>query len=153
MPIVPKCVLCWLIAGALLGGCSSGDEQSRNVAATASAREFTDQEKRAARTLSISQLGTPPAAGSAYDKAILCSIALESLAVRFGDLEALNQEQVRALSLARNSYERQARALGNERGRSAEELRTDRQRVATENSDQGARLRTAIGCLQSLQGA
>jgi hypothetical protein len=61
----------------------------------------------------------------------------------------LNAEQQRALAQASRLFDREVERLA--AGKSAAQVEQDRQRVASNNPEQGRAVQIAIGCLRQLQ--
>lgn len=115
------------------------------------AREFSAEDKRAAQALSIGNQAALTGAATAYDRALLCNIALDSLIEQLQERGALTTEQQRAFGEVQRLYERRlAQAAG---GKSQEELATDRTQAEEANPEPSTRAQIAIGCLRQLQRA
>lgn len=114
-------------------------------------REFSAEDKRAARALSIGNQAALTGAATAYDRALLCNIALDSLTEQLQERGALTTEQQRAFAEVQQLYERRlAQASG---GKSQEQLATDRTEAEEANPEPSTQAQIAIGCLRQLQQA
>lgn len=129
----------------------SGDDESATDVAKASAPQFSEEDKRAARALSIGDSRAIESSDSPYAQALLCNHAVQSIATRLRSAGSLNAEQLRGFDQTRVFYERQVLGLGKQEGKSASQIQQDRQETATANPDAAANARLAIACLQMLQ--
>lgn len=141
-----------LAAGLFLSlvSCSGGEERGKE-AAKAPERQFSEEDKRAARALSIGDSRAIESSGSPYAQALLCNNAVQSIADRLRSAGSLNAEQLRGFDQTRAYYDRQVFGLGKQEGKSASQIQQDRKQTAAANPEPAANARLAIACLQMLQ--
>lgn len=140
----------WLPAAILVlmfSGCSrpsSSLDQSAQVAS----RSFSDDDRRAARSLSIGNVGALESLTSPFEQALLCSLALEEMIGRVGESGiAIPDAQKKVLDQARRIYERRA----SEGAQEAEAgLQEARQRIKDRYPEPAQRAQISVGCLQKL---
>lgn len=131
---------------ALLPSCSSGSTRDAD-SSTEAATEFTQDDKRAARALSLTNAGTTERTDDPQEQARLCSSAIEALRVRLRDSAVLSDEQMLALGEAKAIYDRRIRGVV----ASASEAANDQPEQAEGDASPAEQARLAIGCLQDLQ--
>jgi hypothetical protein len=133
-----------MIAATLgVGACSTSadpPEQQKSLVR----QQFTDQDKRIARALSLGGDDILRKAKPQYE-ATLCSLALDAIEDNVKDSGILSSEQRRALKQAEAIF--QLRAVT---GLSAEESEQTRRAVETAYPERSTRARFAIGCLRNL---
>lgn len=115
------------------------------------AREFSEEDKRVASALSLSQGEAAMQAEGPYARALLCSHGIEVLAMRFGDGAGLSDHQREAMVQARAYFAQQLRAVGEDEGKTAREISADLEQTAQDNYNDGESIRTAASCLRRLQ--
>lgn len=135
--------LCSLVAFGLMGACSSADVPKANGDMSYQ-KEFTADDKRVAKVLSIGGEDSIPDASPQY-RATLCSLALESIADRMLGEGILTNEQQEAFTSAQSLYSRRAAANASVEERA--QLVSD---VETSYPNRSERARFAIGCLRDL---
>jgi hypothetical protein len=148
--ILSKAALAAALCLVSLTACSGGEESGRK-AAEAQERRFSEEDKRAARALSIGDSRAIEGSDSPYAQALLCNHAVQSIADRLRSAGSLNAEQLRGFDQTRAYYERQLLGRGKLEGKSASQIQKDRQKTAAANPDPVANARLAIACLQMLQ--
>lgn len=115
-------------------------------------REFSEQEKRAARALSISNIELAARAEEEpYAQALLCRHGLAELAGFIDESAGLNGEHEEALRQAEALYDQRLRDLAGASGKPSGDIPRDLERTAQENPNRAANVRTAVACLQELQ--
>lgn len=107
-------------------------------------RIYSAEDKRIAQLLSIGETAAQDSS-SPRDQALLCSIALQSIANRLRQSGALSEAQLQAFAKAQNLYLKRAAI-----GRSATELATAKSAMETAHPESSERARLAIGCLRNL---
>lgn len=137
-----------ILAASSLTGCSSSEESSAR--SSEQPREFSAEDKRAARALSISNNPAVINAESAYARALLCRNGIGALADQFEKARGLSDEQRQAVERARAHFDEQLRALGHREGKSESDMRSDLETVAQENVDAAENARIANACLRRL---
>lgn len=126
----------------LLGACSARDVPQKQ--GTPVQKTFTAEDRRVARALLIGGEGSAPNASPQY-RAVLCSVALETVADRMRGKGILTAEQERVFAQAQSIYARRSSA-----GRSVEEREALLKEVRDRYPDEGDRAPFAIGCLYDL---
>lgn len=144
-----KTVLCALLVSGALPGCS--DESALRAPPSEKAREFGEQDKAAARALSIGNNEAMASADSPYAQALLCRHGIEVIADRLRQSGGFSDEQVQGIAQAQTYFDRRLRVLADSEGKSASDIRSDLAKTATDNPDIGVNARIAIACLQKLQ--
>lgn len=115
---------------------------------------FSEEDKRAARALSISNNQAVIDATSPYARALLCSNAIETLAERFqGARGPMMDEQRQAMEQARAYFREQLSALAEREGKSDAELTNDMDETREQHADPAENAQIAIACLRRLQEA
>ncbi|TCD06728.1 hypothetical protein EYB45_03305 [Erythrobacteraceae bacterium CFH 75059] len=115
---------------------------------TAAGRTPSAEERRAAQSLSIGNQQAL-AAATPYDRALLCSFALEALDGQLRERGLLNDAQRQAFAQMRAEFARQLRATAGERAEA--DVARDRQTVAEAHPEPGDQAQIAIGCLRRFQ--
>ena len=133
-----------------LAACSSPQDDGQTAVREQPVQTFSVAERAAAQALSIGNRGTVPEAAGPYEQALACSHAIEFITERFGESGALTDQQVQAVEQVKAVYDRRARTLGNQAGRSAEEIRADLRDAAEESPEPREQALQAMGCLQQL---
>lgn len=133
-----------------LAACSSGRE-TMTAPNEEPARAFSDEDRRVASALSISQDRAVTNADSPYSRALLCRNGMETLAERFQDAAGLSEQQREGIEQARAYFDERLRLLGESEGKSASDISEDVQQTAEDNFDTAENARIAIACLQRLQ--
>ena len=138
--------LCAILACA---ACSSGPER---IATEDDARStFTQEEKRAAQSLS---LGNDPAAiqpSSDYEKALYCQIAVNWTFERLSDAQPVMANQEVAMQRVLALFDQQVETMARSASRTARDIEDDRAQ-AKEKFGEGANLgRAAISCIRDAQ--
>ena len=131
-----------------LTACSSREESS--PPSSEQPREFSAEDKRAARALSISNNPAVMNAESPYARALLCRNGIGALAEQFEKARGLSDEQRQAMEQARAYFDEQLRVLGQREGKSESDVSSDLEKVAQENVDTAENARIANACLRRL---
>lgn len=147
MPI-PKAARSGLIAVLALTSCSGSGGDGAPLAAERQTREFSRQDKLAARSLSLANKNAFEQASSSYAQALLCNLAIETVADSLRGAGSLGATQLNELAEAESLFDRRLRALGKQEGKSAADIRNDLQQSAADNPDASANARVALACLQ-----
>ena len=127
-----------------LGACSGKADVASEQSGAGNQRVFSADDKRIARLLSIGETGVK-AGGSPQDQALLCDIALQSIADRLRQSGALSAVQMGAFDKAQSLYRTRAAA-----GRTPAQLASARSAMETAHPEASERARLAIGCLRDL---
>lgn len=146
-----KFALFAVLALTTLAGCSSADKGDADP--KPEARQFSEEDKRVARALSVSQVQSISDAEGPYARALLCANGMDALAERFQDFRGLGEQQRSAIEQAREYFGQQLREAGASEGKSANDIESDLQKTAQDNIDPAENARTAMACLQRLQQA
>lgn len=135
----------------VLSSCSVSERTGRAETPDTPAREFSKQDKMAARALSIDDRTAIENVDSPYAQAMLCRNGVESIAVRFRGTAAANEEMAQGMEQIIAFYDRRLRSLGGKQAKSPEEIRRDLQQTKEDNTNSSANARVAIACLRELQ--
>jgi hypothetical protein len=141
--------LVMLVLSAFCAACSGGSGVARQP--EKQTREYSPDEKSAARALSINQVRAVTNPASPYARAVLCKNSLDLVAERFRDSSVMNSQQQQQLQQAQAYFDQQVRTLAGQQGLSNSDLRDDLARAARDHSDDEESARTAVACLQGLQ--
>jgi hypothetical protein len=150
LKITAKSFVWTILCLSLPAGCSD-DAQTAEPLPQDRPREFSEEEKRAARALSISNTEVLAAAETPYAQALLCRHGITEVRRVMSETAGLRGEQKKALSQAEALFDRRLRDLVRSTGKSPGDIPADLGRTADENPDQSANVRTAMACLQKLQ--
>jgi transposase-like protein len=134
----------------LLASCGSGDTTPVPDAMPEQGREFSAEEKRAALALSIGNVQALSAETSAYDRSLLCSIALESVGMQLSQGGQLDPAVVDAVEQVRAVYNNRVQQLGSAEGKTVADIAADRQQRSEQIPEQSERGQIAIGCLRAM---
>jgi hypothetical protein len=134
-----------------LAGCSNSDAGDPSPTRTRTPVEFSEQDKIAARALSIGNSDAMENADSPYARALLCRNGMMVLSKHFDNFAALGQQQRQAVRRADAYFDRQLQALGSSQGKSKSDIAEDLQQMNLDNSDLSLNARIALGCLRGLQ--
>ena len=126
-----------------LTACSVSDSQQEQEQSL-TRQEFTAEDKRVARVLSIRDQTASRGATPQYTAA-LCSLALAVIGDRLAESDLLSSQQTEGLKQAQDLYRRRATAGLSDQER--KKMRSDIEAAHPEPSD---RARFAIGCLRDL---
>lgn len=132
-----------LLVLSFLGACSASNAPSGS-ADTTPRRNFSAEDKRVARVLSIGGEDRSADVSPQY-RAALCSLALESVQDRMQGGGLLTNEQQRIFAQAQSLYKQRATI-----DLSPEEQEQTLSEVETAYPNQSDRVRFAIGCLREL---
>ncbi|MBT2133558.1 hypothetical protein KK137_04340 [Croceibacterium sp. LX-88] len=116
-------------------------------------REFSEEDKRLARALSVGQAQAVTEADSPYARALLCANGMDALAERLQDFQGLAEQQQLAIEQARTYFSEELNEAGAGEGKSASDIKSDLEKTALANVDAAENARTAMACLQRLQQA
>jgi hypothetical protein len=150
MKTTTLCVVALALAS-LCAGCSNGDVAQRS--AEKPARQFSEQERLAARALSIGQVNSVTHAASPYARAVLCKNGLDVIARRLRNASVLSVQQQQLMQQAQAYFDRQVHALAQQQGVSATDVGKDLRQAAEEHADDEENARIAVACVQGLQQA
>ncbi|WP_133366390.1 hypothetical protein [Qipengyuania sediminis] len=137
-----------LVAAACIavGACAVEDAAEKRGPSPRSEAPPTEAERRAARLLSLSNNSTLDAKTDPYDRAVLCTVAIEAVQQRLTEAIGMSAEQKQAMAAARGVYQRRAAAAAT----GARDIRADAERMRTENEDPNQMMRTGVACLRQL---
>lgn len=130
----------------LVAACSPPAESVADVREGAETRP-TEADRRAARLLSLSNNGAAATASDPYEAAIGCVVAIDALNSQVAASSSLDDEQKRALAVARSFYERRASDAGE---KTRAQIARDIEAAKVETDDRKQRLLTALSCLREL---
>ncbi|NVD44391.1 hypothetical protein [Qipengyuania atrilutea] len=112
-------------------------------------KEFSDAEKQIAAELSIGNQAILEEATSDYEQALVCDMALESLATQLTERGALNAAQRQAFVDARKLFVRRQKLFAGQRN--GEDIASDRREFEIYAGEDSVRAQIAIGCIRKLQ--
>lgn len=135
----------------MLMSCSGATGEDRSTESRTQAREFSQEDKAAARALSIGNASAIEEAASPYAQALLCRNAIEKLAAQFRQTEGLSDEQIQGIEQVQALYDRRVRLLSGPESKSSENLSHDLDQPTADNSESKTNGRVAIACLRQLQ--
>lgn len=139
-----------LFLAVMLAGCSAAQDSERTAPSTEEpAPQFSDEDRLAARALSISNRDMQET-GSPYDQAMACSSAIAALEERLRQADMITDEQLDVIGQAKAVYDRRIRTLADQA--SAAGTGEDLQQAVLDNPPGGQALQ-AIGCIQRLAEA
>lgn len=133
-----------------LAACGSSEPASVPGEMPDRGREFSAADKQAALALSIGNVQALSAETSAYDRSVLCSIALESVQSQLSEGGQLDPQMTAAVDQVRAVYNNRVQQLGKAEGKSAADIAADRQQRAEEIPEASERGQIAIGCLRAM---
>lgn len=148
-----KSLLTGIVSLALLAACSDHKAPSEKTMPFTAAREYSEQDKIAARALSISNNSGFEAADTPYAQALLCSNAISSTGSKLRQTGGLSQDILRGIDQAKANYDRRVRTFASEAGKSTDDIESDLRQTAKNNPDAGANARVTMACIQQLQEA
>ncbi len=140
-----------LIAMSLVAACSPADTSDPSIGLEQIERAFSDEERRAALALSIGDNARIASVEGAYDRALLCSNAIDSITAQVREAGALTSEQLRVMDQAGTIFANRLRRMAEGEGKSAVDIAGDLRRMEAEDEQPGGNARVAIACLQQLQ--
>ena len=114
------------------------------------AREFSEEDKQAALALSVGNVQALSAETSAYDRALSCSIALESVSAQLSESGQLDPAMVNAIDQVRTVYNNRVQQLGSAENKSTADIAAERMQRAEEIPEPRERGQIAIGCLRAM---
>jgi hypothetical protein len=141
------------LAFALLGACSGAPETDRAATDEQPAQLFSQEERIAARALSIGNRGIMEEAESPYQQAVECSGAIAALAERFRQAGGLTSEQLAIVDQAKAVYDRRMQLLAGQARQADQDTGPDQPSSAEDSPEPGARALLAVGCIQRLAQA
>ncbi len=133
-----------------LVACGSGDDLPTRDTVSEQTREFSADDKRVARLLSIGSTQKFSAKTSAYDRALSCSIALETVKARLSASGQMNPAIINTINQVSSVYDTRTQQLGAADGKSTAEIAAERLERTEEMADQGKDGQIAIGCLRAM---
>jgi hypothetical protein len=134
----------------LLASCGSADPAPAPGQMPDRAREFSQADKQAGLALSIGNVQALSAETSAYDRSLLCSIALESIYTQLSESGQLDTAMVNAIDQVRTVYNNRVQQLGAAENKTTSEIAAEREQRAEEIPEQSERGQLAIGCLRAM---
>lgn len=136
-----------------LAGCSSEvshDDQGRTDEATARGAEFGEAEKRAAKLLSIGNLGTSPTNEDPAERALVCADAITAIMSKLSESRMLTGAQLSAIEEAARIYRGRAAEGGDSVAGNSGDRLAGQEETYAQPLDEGLQGRIAIGCLRDL---
>jgi hypothetical protein len=144
-----------LIFALVAAGCTSEKHdanQANGVSlSTIEAGQFTDEDKRVTRLLSVGNNRALAQSDTPYDEALLCSLAIDSMSEVLNRNNSLPAEQLTALGQAIEVLRSRVQAFGRDLGKEASEIEADREAVAEQVASEQERAQIAIGCVRRFQ--
>lgn len=127
-----------------LSACSAVSDVQQKQERSVKRYDFSEEDKRIARALSIGSEVHKSNAPPQYEAA-LCNLALATIAEQLRNSDLLSAQQLKAFEQAQSVYRRRAAA-----GLSPEEREKTRNDVEAAYPDHSDRARFAMGCLREL---
>ena len=134
----------------LLAACGSSEPAPVHREMADQAREFSEEDKQAALALSVGNVQALSAETSAYDRALSCSIALESVSTQLSESGQLDPAMVNAIDQVRTVYNNRVQQLGSAENKSTADIAAERLQRAEEIPEPRERGQIAIGCLRAM---
>lgn len=134
----------------LLAACSTDESAPVPGEMPEQAREFSDEDKQAALALSVGNVQALSAEMSAYNRALSCSIALDSVHAQLSEGGQLDPAMLNAIEQVRTVYNNRVRQLGSAENMSLADIAADRLQRAEEMTEPSERGQVAIGCLRAM---
>lgn len=114
---------------------------------------FSDEDKIAARALSVGDKQALEHADSDYARAILCKHNV-SIALKFmSEANSLSNEQMQAVGQLELYLDQQIQRLGNEEGKTTDEISADLELLSEDGQANAENMRVAMACLRRMQEA
>lgn len=151
-----KSILASAIVLAALSACSA-QEARRDPSAEPPPRDFSEEDKAAARALSIAN-STRIAENSLlndeddpYMQALICRNSLQGLVELLRTSGAISDTQINAIEETIALFHRRAAALGESAGKTPANIEQDLRKIEQNSYGTEARGKTALACLQRLK--
>lgn len=150
-----KYLVCAFLAVAIVGlsACSADvtpDDQRSGDEALARTDEFGEAEKRAAKLLSIGNLGTSPANEDPAERALVCADAITAIMTKLSESRMLTGAQLSAIQEAARIYRDRAVEGGVSAAANSGDRLARQDEADVQVQDEGLQVRIAIGCLRAL---
>lgn len=146
--IFSKTAVYALLTTSLLG---CAEPPTRPVAEADEIIEFGEEDKRAARVLSIGNAGFIAPSDDELDQALLCSSAIEEIGERLAQSGILTEQQGIAMRSAKTVYDQRVNAEKVRREMSETALATKLDEQAAREMTSEEKAQTAVACLQALK--
>lgn len=134
-----------VILSAGLLSCSGVDSDRQKDAAPT--QVYGAEDKRIAQSLSVGSRSLIDSVQSPYDRALLCKVSVDGLALKVR--AALNAEQSALIDSARRAFEQRLRVAASEFEKSGSEIAADIAKLE-EGADPSAQARVSLACLRDL---
>ena len=121
-----------------------------NAQASAAAKEFSADDKRAAQALSVGAAQIQTGEGQAYDQSIACAEALAVVENHFAGSDGGIAAQLETIRGARTRYEQRIEQQAAPLGKTGEEIANDRAAFVAKEEPLREQAQRAIGCLRAL---
>lgn len=138
-----------LLVPLLLAACGSSEPAPVPGEMADQAREFSEEDKQAALALSIGNVQALSTETSPYERALSCSIALESVYAQLSESGQLDTAMVNAIEQVRTMYNNRVQQLGSAENKSTADIAAERLQRAEEIPEPSERGQIAIGCLRA----
>lgn len=148
---VPSQILFFAFAPVLLTACSNDDGPPGSAVAEAQSRQFSLEDKIAARALSVGNTGAIERTDNPYEQALLCSNAIADVAARFRETSGLSGKPMEGIEQAISLYDSRIRSISTAEGKSADDVQLDREGIAASNLDLSSNAQLAVACLKKLE--
>ena len=134
----------------LLTGCGQSDASDLPGYATQDPAQFGEEQKQAARALSIGAAKVASSGQDPYGQAINCAVSLATVSDHLSSGDEALPAQLQAIGEAARIYETRLTRLGQEAGKSAGEIASDKAEQESAERDLRDDAQFAIGCLRKL---
>ena len=151
MSLARKASIACCLALCCLASCSRPSDPAAAKRSEPAPREFSKDDKIAARSLSLANTGAEVAGGTPYAQALLCRHAIDVVYNRLRGAGSLNDAQLGAFGAARTFFDRQVGALAAKQGRNSGEVRADLARTALDHPEFAENAQQLVACLRKQQ--
>lgn len=141
----------WLVIAVLSFLCACSPSQPSGGRAIPT-REFSQEDKRAALALSISNSEAVADAATPYDRSLLCKNGIEALIQRFQGLRGPStDQQLQAMEQASAYFSEQVHSIAKLEGKSEAELTRDLKVTREQHEDPAENVQIIAACLRALE--
>ena len=135
-----------------LAACGDTDPSELPGVMASSSESFSEEQKDAARALSVGNQSMTTIGDEPYERAIACTNALDELIAVAGEAGFFSEVQLSAAEEVRQVYYNRALEFGAEQNKSSRNVNVDLQGAASAAEQTENRSLIAIGCIRNLQG-
>ena len=135
-----------------LTACASERSPAPPSQQRASSTVFSNEDRRAARALSISNRPDLASLSSPYMRAIVCELAVETLGERMAEMDSLSAGQMAGFRRVQQDLARDIGKAAIREGKGQADIDRDKEQQRLTLSDPVARIPLAMGCLRNRAG-